>query len=107
MQAFLDLTPEELRTWLEARGQPPMRARQVRRWLLAGRAESFAQMTDLPLGLRDELAADFAPLGTRIERRLVSCDGTNKLLLRLPDDHLVECVLLQEDDRRTACISTQ
>src|SRR5262249_52535344 len=27
--------------------------------------------------------------------------------LRLPDDHLIECVLLQEANRRTTCISTQ
>src|SRR5262249_12351042 len=34
-------------------------------------------------------------------------DGTHKLLLRLRDDRLIECVLIQEDSRRTACISTQ
>ena len=34
-------------------------------------------------------------------------DGTHKLLLRLGDDQLIECVLIQEEDRRTACISTQ
>ena len=37
----------------------------------------------------------------------VSGDGTNKLLLQLHDGHLVECVLLHEADRHTACISTQ
>jgi 23S rRNA (adenine2503-C2)-methyltransferase len=84
-----------------------MRAKQIRRWLIVGRAESFDQMTDLPLTLRQSLAAQFVPLGTRIERHLQASDGTHKLLLRLHDDHLIECVLIQQDDRRTACISTQ
>jgi 23S rRNA (adenine2503-C2)-methyltransferase len=107
MRPLLDLSPDELLTWLKEHGQPPMRARQVHRWVVAGRAESFAQMTDLPLTLRQALAAEFVPLGTRVERHLHASDGTHKLLLRLPDEHLVECVLIQEDDRRTACISTQ
>jgi 23S rRNA (adenine2503-C2)-methyltransferase len=107
MRPVLDLTPEEFQTWLQGQGQPPLRARQVRRWLLAGRAESFEQMTDLPLSLRQALAAEFHPLGTRIDRHLRSSDGTHKLLLRLQDDQLVECVLLQEDGRHTVCVSTQ
>src|SRR5262245_24664961 len=107
MRALLDLTPEEFHAWLLVQGQPPLRARQVRRWLFAGRAESFEQMTDLPLALRQALAAEFQVFGTRVARHLRSSDGTNKLLLRLQDDQLIECVLLQEDDRHTACISTQ
>jgi 23S rRNA (adenine2503-C2)-methyltransferase len=107
MRPLLDLSPDDLRQWLHAHGQPPMRARQLRRWLVAGRAEAFEQMTDLPAALRQALAAEFVPLGTRIDRHLEARDGTHKLLLRLPDEHLIECVLIQERDRRTACISTQ
>ncbi|MBI1915043.1 MAG: 23S rRNA (adenine(2503)-C(2))-methyltransferase RlmN [Planctomycetes bacterium] len=107
MRALLDLSPEEFQSWLQAQGQPPLRARQVRRWLFAGRAESFEQMTDLPLALRQALAAEFQVFGTHVTRHLRSGDGTNKLLLRLKDEQLIECVLLQEDDRHTACISTQ
>src|SRR5437879_2353447 len=107
MQALLDLTAEALRGWFQAHGQPPMRARQLRRWLVAGRAESFAEMTDLPRDLRRDLAEEFVPLGTRIERHGQAADGTHKLLLRLYDDQLIECVLLQEADRHTTCISTQ
>jgi 23S rRNA (adenine2503-C2)-methyltransferase len=106
-RGLLDVPAEELLAWLTARGQPRLRARQLRRWVLQGRATSFAQMTDLPRALRDELAAAFAPLGSRIDRHLTSRDGTHKLLLRLRDGNVVECVLLQEADRRTVCVSTQ
>jgi 23S rRNA (adenine2503-C2)-methyltransferase len=106
-RAILDAGPAELTTWLAERGQPPLRARQIHRWLIAGRAESFAAMTDLPNALRADLAADWSSFGTQIARHLRSADGTQKLLLRLNDGRLIECVLIPERDRRTACISTQ
>jgi 23S rRNA (adenine2503-C2)-methyltransferase len=106
-RGLLELKPEELSAWLTTHAQPAMRARQIRRWVFAGRATSFEQMTDLPRGLREQLAADFTPLATTVDRHLSSGDGTRKLLLRLGDGNVVECVLLPESDRRTACISTQ
>src|SRR5437868_14387113 len=106
-RAILDLPDADLHAWLAERGQPPMRAKQIRRWVLAGRAEAFEQMTDLPLGLRAELADAFTPLGTRTDQHLVAPDGTHKLLLRLHDDRLIECVLIQDQGRKTACVSTQ
>jgi 23S rRNA (adenine2503-C2)-methyltransferase len=107
MQAFLDTPDDEMIAWLQERRQPAMRARQIRRWIVQGRAESFDQMTDLPQSLRPELAQAFAPLSMRITRHQEASDGTHKLLLSLPDNELIECVLIQEDERRTACISTQ
>lgn len=107
LPAILDQSPEVLRAWFAERGQPALRVKQVHRWALAGRAESFDQMTDLPRDLRGDLAQHFSPLGTRIERHLVATDQTHKLLLRLSDDRMIECVLIQEAPRRTACISTQ
>jgi 23S rRNA (adenine2503-C2)-methyltransferase len=106
-RSLLEVSSEELRSWLHAHGQAPLRARQIQRWLMAGRAVSFEQMSDLPKRLRDELTATFRPLGSDIARHLVSNDGTHKLLLRLQDGQVVECVLLREMDRRTVCISTQ
>src|SRR3954470_13624454 len=106
-RAILDARPEELSTWLAPHAEPPLRAKQLRRWLVAGRAESFEGMTDLPRDLRAELAAEWSPFGTHIARHLRSADGTQKLLLRLHDGRLIECVLIPEADRRTACVSTQ
>src|SRR5215216_5013845 len=105
-RAVLD-AGDALTVWLAARGQPPLRAKQIRRWIVAGRAESFDAMTDLPLALRTDLAADWSPLASQVARHLHSADGTHKLLLRLHDARLIECVLIPEADRRTACISTQ
>jgi 23S rRNA (adenine2503-C2)-methyltransferase len=104
---ILGMTLDELRAWLQGRGQPALRARQIRRWIIEAGAESFEQMTDLPKDLRQELMAAFVPLATRVEKHLRAADDTHKLLLQLPDDQRIECVLIQEGTRRTACISTQ
>jgi 23S rRNA (adenine2503-C2)-methyltransferase len=104
---ILDLSTEELRAWLAGRGQPPMRVNQIRRQVLANRAESFDAMSDLPKPLRAELTESFAVFTTHVERHLVATDDTHKLALRLHDGGLIECVLIQDDGRATACVSTQ
>jgi 23S rRNA (adenine2503-C2)-methyltransferase len=106
-RGILDVPADELRAWLAEHGEKPLRAKQVRRWLLAGGAESFEAMSDLPKALREKLAEALAPLASKVVRHLQADDGTHKLLLKLHDGQLIECVLIQEDKRRTACISTQ
>jgi len=107
LPGILDVPAGELRAWLAERGQPPMRAGQIRRQILANRATTFEDMSDLPKGLRADLAAHFAVFSARVERHLFARDDTHKLVLRLSDDRMIECVLIQDDGRATACISTQ
>jgi 23S rRNA (adenine2503-C2)-methyltransferase len=107
LPGLLDNTEETLRAWLQERGEKPLRAKQLRRWLLVRGAESFDEMTDLPKALRQQLADALVPLSTRIAKHLRASDDTHKLLLELGDQKLIECVLIQEEGRRTACISTQ
>ena len=71
---------------------------------------SFEHMTDLAAGAKcQRLAEEFAPLGSAVARRLTSCDGTEKLLLRLSDGHLARMRAAQGDvDRRHRLhVSTQ
>jgi 23S rRNA (adenine2503-C2)-methyltransferase len=103
----LDVPAAELRAWLAERGQPPMRVSQIRRQVLANRAVTFEEMSDLPKTLRAELAEAFDVFSTRVERHLTASDGTHKLLLRLADGGVIECVLIQDEGRATACVSTQ
>lgn len=107
LPGILDVPREELRAWLAARQQPLMRIQQIRRQILANGATTFEEMSDLPKDLRTELAATFAVFSTRVERHLVATDQTHKLVLRLNDDRMIECVLIQDEGRATACISTQ
>ncbi|RLT01500.1 MAG: 23S rRNA (adenine(2503)-C(2))-methyltransferase RlmN [Planctomycetota bacterium] len=105
--AIMDLDLDQLTTWLASVGQPRFRAGQIRRWLVQRRIESFAQMTDLPIELRTHLATEFRFSPFEVVKHQISQDETEKLLLRLQDGELVECVLMRDPDRRTVCISTQ
>jgi 23S rRNA (adenine2503-C2)-methyltransferase len=107
LPGLLELSEDALRAWLIERGEKPMRARQLRRWLLEAGAESFDAMTDLSKALRQKLAESFVPLETKIAKHLQASDDTHKLLVELRGRKLVECVLIQDEGRRTACISTQ
>jgi len=93
---------------LVALGQPRFRARQIRAWLYARGASSFAEMTDLPVPLRAALQEQFSLGGLAVAEEQQSRDGTVKRLYRLHDGQLIESVLMRYDDgRRTACISSQ
>jgi 23S rRNA (adenine2503-C2)-methyltransferase len=107
MLHLLEPDPKPLADWLAERGLPAYRRAQIRRWLFAGRARSFDDMTDLPKALRDELAADFTLWTSRVVVHKTAADGTRKLLLELADGEQIECVLLFDGLRRTICISTQ
>jgi 23S rRNA (adenine2503-C2)-methyltransferase len=106
-RGILDVPADELRAWLAERGQPPMRVSQIRRQVLANRAVTFDSMSDLPKELRADLAESFDVFSTRVERHLTASDDTHKLVLRLADGGMIESVLIQDDGRATACVSTQ
>jgi 23S rRNA (adenine2503-C2)-methyltransferase len=102
------LSQEELADLLVSWGEPPFRAKQVWSWLYEKRATSFEAMTNLPKTLRDRLESETVLGVLGLEAEQVSHDGTIKRLYRLNDDQLIETVLMEYDDeRRTACISTQ
>lgn len=89
-------------------GEPRFRSKQVWSWLYEKRAASFEVMTNLSKSLRTRLETEtrLGILENVVENS--STDGTVKRLYRLPDGQLIEAVLMPyDDDRRTACISTQ
>ena len=92
---------------LAASGQPPFRARQVWRWAARG-AGAYDEMTDLPAGLRGELA-ETVPFSTlTLEQEARSSDGTVKALFTTADGRPVEAVLMRyRDGRRSVCVSSQ
>ena len=124
MTHLLNAIDDQLAPWLKARGQGAYRGKQIRQWIFEKRAKSFAEMTNLPQTLREELATEFLLWNSTIAHHTQADDGTEKLLLTLADGGQIECVLLRDDHnpplpdregqgegshsgRRTICISTQ
>lgn len=87
--------------------QRRMRASQIRRWIYVRGARHPAEMTDLPLALRDALAERFTLDRPEVTAEQVSADGTRKWLLRFADGREVETVFIPEEDRGALCVSSQ
>ena len=92
---------------LAARGEPAFRARQVWEWAARG-ADSYEQMTNLPLELRSALAAEVPFSSLSPVREALAGDGTAKALFDTGDGRPVEAVLMRyRDGRRSLCLSSQ
>jgi len=96
-----------LETTLAEAGETDYRASQVWEWVARG-ARSYAEMTNLPAGLRERLAAA-VPLSTlQVAEEAKADDGTVKSLFRTADGLPLEAVLMRyRDGRRSVCLSSQ
>ena len=102
-----NMTQAELAALLKELGQPAFRAKQVYTWLHKG-VRSYNEMTNLPKGLRDQLAEKYPICAPKVVRKQESKkDGTIKYLWQLSDGNCVETVLMRYNYGNTVCISTE
>lgn len=102
------LTREELRADLKASGEKAFRADQIYQWMHQKLVRGFEEMTNLSQDLRARLEEryEYVYLET-VEVQRSKLDGTCKYLLRLPDGHVIESVLMRYRHGNTVCISSQ
>lgn len=106
-QSLIGMNLDELREAVTASGGKPFQANQLAQWLYGKRELNFDAMTNLSKQLRAKLAEHYSLLTSRVIAREDSGEGTTKLGIRLHDGLVIEAVLMREDERITACISTQ
>ena len=83
------------------------RGKQIFQWIGKG-AESFDEMSNLSVQLREELKEKAVLRSTSVSKVLKDPDGTIKLQISLSDGLAVETVLLTDrENRKTACVSCQ
>jgi 23S rRNA (adenine2503-C2)-methyltransferase len=97
----------QLETCLSEWKVAPFRIRQIQEWLWKKGAQTFDEMTNLPLALRQKLIETFTFHKTTIDIERRSTDGTAKFLFSLHDGIRIEGVLIPTETRVTACISSQ
>jgi 23S rRNA (adenine2503-C2)-methyltransferase len=111
VETLLDLAPKAARTrleeWAKARGLPPYRVRQILPRLWQRPIVSWAEASDLPASVREDLERELPLSRLNLEVQENSSDGTRKFLWRLPDNEAIESVLIPSGGRRTLCISSQ
>jgi len=100
---FLDELKRDLEQLIEK--MPRFRAGQIYDWM--NNYASFDEMTNIPQELRETLKQNYIDNPVKIEKELVSKDGTKKYLLSLTDGNIVEAVLMSYKYGNTICISTQ
>ncbi|MBK8659136.1 MAG: 23S rRNA (adenine(2503)-C(2))-methyltransferase RlmN [Bacteroidetes bacterium] len=98
---------EELTEEIIKLGEPKFRAKQMHEWLWKKSARSFEEMTNLSKEFRTKLADHFTLLPVTENIVQKSKDGTVKLGMMLPDNRLIEGVMIPDEDRSTACVSSQ
>ena len=86
----------ELKKEMKHLGEKAFRAKQVYEWLHIKLADSFDEMTNLSLKLRERMKEEYEIFPVIMEERQISkLDGTNKFLFRLYDGNMVESVLMK------------
>lgn len=102
------LTLPELVQEMEQIGEKKFRAAQLYEWLHKKLAESFTEMTNLSLSLREKCTEHFelTVLHT-VQVQESKQDGTKKFLFELSDGNMVESVLMKYHHGNSVCISSQ
>ena len=85
--------------------QPSYRAGQL--YKSVTRFNSYDEMSNLPLSLRGKLKEKYYDRALKVEKTLVSADGTVKYLYRLNDGNVIEGAFMTQSYGNTLCVSTQ
>ena len=98
----------ELEQALKVMRQPAFRGKQIYEWLHVKLATSYGEMTNLPKDLRLKLEENY-PIKAleEVDSLHSEADGTVKYLFRLPDDRVIESVLMRYHHGNSVCISSQ
>lgn len=89
-------------------GEKKFRAGQIFDWMHSKLADDFTEMSNLSLDLRRRLQENSSLVCLETADKLVSrIDGTAKYLFRLPDDRVIESVLMHYHHGNSVCISSQ
>ena len=103
---LLGLSLDELTTWVQDRGQPAYRGKQLYQWIYQKGSKSLSEITVFPKKWR-ETVADFSIGRSTIHYRSVAPDQTVKYLLKLADNNIIEAVGIPTEKRLTVCVSSQ
>lgn len=105
---ILDLSDEELDSWLRERGHPRYRRNQILTWIFSGLATDFGDMTSLPGSMRNDLRESFHIAGSQVVAVRNSADAAaSKLLILLEDGQKIETVIMRYKYGISACVSSQ
>ena len=99
---------EELHTFTDGMGEKKYRADQIYSWLHEKMCADWQEMTNLPEALKNTLRERCELVTLKpVEVQTSSLDGTQKYLFMLPDQNVIESVLMRYHHGNSVCISSQ
>ncbi len=104
---LLDLDCAGVEALFREMDQKPFHGRNLFKWLHKHGMLDFEAMTDLPKGLRAELAQRLSIRLPELVFEQPSWDGTRKWLIELADGQRIETVCIPDGHRTTVCVSSQ
>lgn len=107
MKIIKDYDLAELKQEFIQMGEKQFRAEQVFKWLYESKVNSFDDMTNLSLELREKLKQNYEMHNFNILRKQESSDGTIKYLFDVLDGNAIETVLMSYHHGYSLCVSTQ
>ena len=107
MKNIKDYHLEELKQELKEIGEKPFRAEQIFQWLYHEKVQTFDEMTNLSLELREKLKNNYTICNFNILKKQESKDGTIKYLFDVLDGNAIETVLMKYHHGNSICVSSQ
>ncbi len=107
IQSITGMFMAELEALCVSLGEPAYRAKQILSWVYDKGATGFDEMSNLPKRLMAQMGERCRVFQTKADSVTQTAEGAEKFLVCLPDENVIECVLLREGRRITACVSTQ
>ena len=101
------ITLDALQKYLQDINEKPFRARQIADWLYGKCQFDVQKMLNLPQSLREKLYNSSHSPRSRVVENAAGSGGTQKLLIQLDDNEVIEMVLIPAPERMTFCLSTQ
>ena len=102
-----NISAEELEEFFLEHKQKPFVARQVIEWIWKKSVTSFSEMKNISKENRKLLDDNFVINTIHVDSIQISKDRTIKTRFKLFDNHTIEGVLIPQNKRMTACISSQ
>ena len=107
MKNIKDYDLEALKEELVSVGEKPYRAEQIFKWIYVDKVQSFDEMTNLSLELREKLKQNYTLGIFKILKKQVASDGTIKYLFDILDGNAIETVLMSYHHGFSICVSSQ
>jgi len=99
---------KEAAEFFKAQGLPTYRAKQLLDWLYKKHITAVSEAKNIPQEIQKKLAAEFEISSLELVETNRSAEGeSTKFLFRARDGRLIESVLIEQQGRRTLCVSTQ